>query len=265
MQQRKPRLDGKIAIVTGAGSRSQGIGNGKATAILFAREGAKVLLVDQEIDRAERTLAEIESEGGIASCIQADVTSDEDCRTVVDTAIERYGQLNILDNNVGNSFRETVTDIDPSTWDQVMTLNVKSMMLMSRHSIPRMIENGGGSIINIASIAGVRASKSAAYTTSKAGVIGLTIAMAADHGPDGIRVNAINPGAVYTPMVSWRLSDEMRAHRKNTTMLKTEGTPWDVGWAAVFLASDESRWVTGSVLTVDGGASVMSRHAYVDQ
>ena len=180
-------------------------------------------------------------------------------------AVEQYGRLDILDNNVGNSHRESVTEIDPNTWDDIMALNVKSMMLMSRHSIPRMIESGGGSIVNIASISGVRASKAVAYTTSKAGVIGLTIAMAADHGPDGIRVNAINPGAVYTPMVSWRLSDEMREHRKNTTMLRTEGTPWDVAWAAVYLASDESKWVTGSVLTVDGGSSMMSRHTYLDE
>ena len=264
MAEREPRLKDKVAIITGAGSRSDGVGNGKATAILFAREGAKVVLVDQEIERAEETLADIESEGGIASAIEADVTNDRDCKHVVDVSIKRYGHLDILDNNVGNSFRETVTEIDPDTWDDIMALNVKSMMLMSRHSIPHMVNSGGGSIINIASISGVRASKAVAYTTSKAGVIGLTIAMAADHGPEGVRVNAISPGAVYTPMVAWRLSKEMREHRQNTTMLRTEGTPWDVAWAAVYLASDESKWVTGSVLTVDGGSSVMSRHAYLD-
>ncbi|MQG87498.1 MAG: glucose 1-dehydrogenase [SAR202 cluster bacterium] len=264
MAEREPRLKDKVAIITGAGSRSDGVGNGKATAILFAREGAKVVLVDQEIERAEETLADIESEGGIASVIEADVTNDSDCKYVVDVSIKRYGHLDILDNNVGNSFRETVIEIDPDTWDDIMALNVKSMMLMSRHSIPHMVNSGGGSIINIASISGVRASKAVAYTTSKAGVIGLTIAMAADHGPEGVRVNAISPGAVYTPMVAWRLSKEMREHRQNTTMLRTEGTPWDVAWAAVYLASDESKWVTGSVLTVDGGSSVMSRHAYLD-
>ncbi len=265
MPERKPRLEGKVAIVTGAGSRGEGVGNGKATAILFAREGAKVLLVDLEIDRAEETLAEITAEGGVASTFQADVTQDEDCRALVKAAVERYGRLDILDNNVGNSHRETVTEIEPETWDSLMDLNLKSMMLTSRHAIPRMVETGGGSIVNIASIAGVRASKSMAYTASKAGVIGLTIAMAADHGRQGIRVNAIAPGAVYTPMVAWRLSDEMRAHRKNTTMLGIEGTSWDVGWAAVYLASDESRWVTGSVLTVDGGATMRSPHAYRDE
>jgi NAD(P)-dependent dehydrogenase (short-subunit alcohol dehydrogenase family) len=264
MTERKPRLDGKVAIVTGAGSRGQGVGNGKATATLFAREGASVLLVDLEIDRANETLLQIESEGGIASTFQADVTSDDECRNLVETAIERYGRLDILDNNVGNSFRKSVTEIDPDEWDSFMELNLKSMVLTSRHAIPRMIEAGGGSIINIASIAGVRASKTAVYTASKAGVIGLTISMAADHGRDGIRVNAIAPGAVYTPMVAWRLTDEMRAHRRKTTALGIEGTSWDVGWAAVYLASDESRWVTGSILTVDGGMSILSRHAYID-
>ena len=264
MNEKRLRLEGKVAIVTGAGSRGEGVGNGKATATLFAREGASVLLADMEIERANETLRGIESEGGIASAIKVDVTNDDDCLQLVETAIERYGRLDILDNNVGNSFRKSVTEIDPDEWDNYMEMNLKSMVLTSRHAIPRMIETGGGSIINIASIAGVRASKAAVYTASKAGVIGLTISMAADHGREGIRVNAIAPGAVYTPMVSWRLSEEMRAHRKNTTALGTEGTPWDVAWAAVYLASDESRWVTGSILTVDGGSSILSRHAYTD-
>lgn len=265
MPERRPRLEGKVAIVTGAGSRGAGVGNGKAAAILFAREGASVVLVDLKIERANETLADIEAEGGVASTFQADVTREEDCSALVEAAVERYGRLDILDNNVGNSIREPVTEIDPDEWDGLMELNVKSMMLTSRHAIPRMVESGGGSIINITSISGMRASKAVAYTTSKAGVIGLTIAMAADHGRQGVRVNAIAPGAVYTPMVAWRLSDKMRTHRINTTALGIEGTPWDVGWAAVYLASDESRWVTGSVLRVDGGASVLSAHAYLDE
>ena len=264
MQERRPRLEGKIAIVTGAGTRDEGIGNGKAAAILFAREGANVVLADIDLDKAEATRVEIESEGGTAFAVQADVTSDADCLALVEAAIDRYGALNILHNNVGNSIREPVTEIDPDVWDQFMALNLKSMMLTSKFAIPHMVNTGGGSIINVASIAGLRASKAAAYTTSKAGVIGLTMSMAADHGPDGVRVNAIAPGPVFTPMVAWRLSEKMRQQRKNSTMLRTEGTPWDVAWAAVYLASDESKWVTGSVLTVDGGASMMSRHAYFD-
>ncbi|NQW21429.1 MAG: glucose 1-dehydrogenase [Chloroflexi bacterium] len=264
MVERLGRLEGKVAIVTGAGTRGEGVGNGKAAATLFAREGARVVLVDLEIDRAKETLADIEAGGGIASAFQADVTSDEQCKALADFAAAQYSRLDILDNNVGNSHSATVTEIDPADWDSIMELNVKSMMLTSRHAIPLMKETGGGSIINIASIAGLRASKSTVYTASKAAVIGLTISMAGDHGREGIRVNAISPGPVFTPMVAWRLSDEMRAHRRNTTALGTEGTPWDVGWAAVYLASDESRWVTGTVLTVDGGSSILSRHAYTD-
>ena len=264
MGEYRTRLEGKVAIVTGAGTRGEGVGNGKATAILFAREGAKVVLVDVELARAEETLADIESEGGVASSFQADVTSDDQCKALAEFTMAQHGRLDILDNNVGNSHRATVTEIDSTDWDSIMELNVKSMMLTSRHAIPMMKKNDGGSIINIASIAGSRASKSTVYTASKAAVIGLTKSMAGDHGREGIRVNAISPGPVFSPMVAWRLSDEMRAHRKNTTALGTEGTPWDVGWAAVYLASDESRWVTGSVLTVDGGSSILSRHAYTD-
>ena len=269
MNERRPRLrlEGKVAIVTGAGSRGEGVGNGKATAVLFAREGAKVVLVDMQLEAANETLAMIEAEAGreAASSFKADVTSDDDCKALVDFTLERYGRLDILDNNVGNSYRKTVVDIEPEEWDEYMALNLKSMVLTSKHAIPRMIESGGGSIINISSISGVRSGKDPVYTASKAGVIGLTLSMAGDHGREGIRVNAIAPGPVYTPMVAWRLSDEQRVYRKNTTALGTEGTPWDVGWAAVFLASDEAKWVTGSVLTVDGGSSIVSRHVYSDE
>ncbi|MCH7906793.1 MAG: SDR family oxidoreductase [Chloroflexi bacterium] len=264
MPERAPRLEGKVAIVTGAGSRGPGVGNGKAAAVLFAREGASVLLVDALVERAEETLAMIESEGGTASVFQADVTNEDDCRDMVNAAVERYGRLDVLDNNVGISLRKTVPEIDMADWDKVQSTNVRSMVLTSRHAIPRMIETGGGSIINISSGAGIEAIGDAAYTTSKAAVIGLTIAMAGDHGREGIRVNCVAPGVVFTPMVAHRLDDDMRQHRRNSTMLGTEGTAWDVGYAALFLASDEARWVTGHVLSVDAGMSVTSRHAFPD-
>ena len=262
MAERPGRLEGKVAIVTGAGSRGPGVGNGKATAVLFAREGASVLLVDAQVERAEETLAMIEAEGGIASTSQADVTNEEDCKSMVDTAVERYGRLDVLDNNVGISLRKTVPEVDMDDWDKVQSTNVRSMVLTSRHAIPRMIETGGGSIVNISSGAGIEAIGDAAYTTSKAAVIGLTIAMAGDHGREGIRVNCVAPGVVFTPMVEYRLDSDMRQHRRNSTMLGTEGTAWDVGNAALFLASDDARWITGHVLSVDAGMSVISRHAY---
>ncbi len=253
MPERRPRLEDKVAIVTGAGSSGQGIGNGKATSVLFAREGARVLLVDAVVERAEETLAMIADEGGEASVFQANVIDSDDCRAMVEAAVQRYGRLDILDNNVGISRRGTILEVSEEDWDQVMAVNVKSIVLASRHAIPRMIETGGGSIINISSIAGLRAHSSTPYTTSKAAVQGLTMSMAADHGADNVRVNCIAPGLVYTPMVAPRMDDDLRESRKAAAPLGTEGTAWDVAAAALYLASDEARWVTGVVLPVDAG------------
>ena len=261
MSDRPGRLEGKVAIVTGAGSSGPGVGNGKAASVLFAREGAKVLLVDIDADHAQETLELITAEGGEASVFQADVTRPDHCRSMVESAVERYGRLDILDNNVGVLLREKFIDIDPDDWDRVMAINLKSMMLASQAAIPRMIESGGGSIINITSVAGIRAWSDAAYAASKAGIIGLTQTLAAEHGRDGIRANAIAPGAVYTPMVAWQLSEEAREIRRESTLLGTEGTAWDVAWAAVYLASDEARWVTGVLLPIDGGVTITSRYA----
>ena len=144
MPERRPRLEGKVAIVTGAGSSGPGIGNGKATAMLFAREGASVLLADAMLERAEETLALIREEGGDASTFQADVTSAEECQAMVDAAMERYGRLDILDNNVGISRRGTVVDVPEAEWDRIIAVNLKSMILASGAAIPKMIESGGG-------------------------------------------------------------------------------------------------------------------------
>ena len=253
MQERRPRLEGKVAIVTGAGSSGEGIGNGKATAVLFAREGANVLLVDVVKDRAKETLAMIQEAKGEASIFQADVTKAGDCVRMVEAAVERYGRLDILDNNVGIAMRGSVLEVAEEDWDRVMAVNLKSMMLASRAAIPKMIEGGGGAIVNISSIAGLRAVGSSAYTSSKAGVIGLTISMAADHARANIRVNCIAPGLIHTPIVAPRLDAAGRERRKNAAPLATEGTAWDVGYAALYLASNEARWITGVVLPVDAG------------
>lgn len=262
MPERGLRLEGKVAVVTGAGSQGDGVGNGKATAILFAKEGAKVLLVDNVAERAEETLAIIEAEGGEASVIQANVTIASDCQRVADIAVERYGRLDILHNNVGMSMRGTVVEVTEEQWDRILTLNVKSIVLTCRYAIPRMIESGGGSIINISSTAGIRAHSSTPYTTSKSAIIGLTFSMAADHGPDNIRVNCIAPGLVYTPFVGPRMDDALRKRRMEAAPLGTEGTGWDVAWTAVYLASDESRWVTGVVIPVDAGLTITSPVTY---
>ena len=262
MVERRPRLEGKVAIVTGAGSSGEGIGNGKATSVMFAREGAKVLLVDAVGDRAEETLGMIREEGGEASVLEASVTSSEDCRRMVEVAVEKYGRLDILHNNVGISRRGTVLEISEEDWDYVMSVNVKSVVLASKYAIPRMIEAGGGCITNVSSIAGLRAHSSTPYTTSKAAVIGLTISMAADHGRDNIRVNCIAPGLMYTPMAAGRMDDDLRRQRREAAPLGTEGDAWDVAGAAVYLASDEARWVTGVVLPVDAGLLAVSPATY---
>ena len=263
MPDRQGRLEGKVAIITGAGSSGPGVGNGKAAAVLFAREGAKVLLADAVKARAEETLAMIEEQGGEASVFEANVIIADDCRRMVDAAVERYGRLDILDNNVGISRRGTVLEISEEDWDYVMAVNVKSIVLCSKYAIPKMIESGnGGCIINISSIAGLRAHSSTPYTASKAAVIGLTMTMAADHGPDGIRVNCIAPGLVFSPMVAPRMDDDLRQIRKNAAPLRTEGDSWDVGYAALYLASDEARWVTGITLPVDAGLTTLSPVTY---
>ena len=262
MPERQPRLEGKVAIVTGAGSRGPGIGNGKAASVLFAREGARVLLVDSVLERAQETLTMVREEGGEASVFEANVTSADDCRRMVETAIETYGRLDILVNNVGISLRGTVLEVSEEDWDHIMAVNVKSIVLASRYAIPRMVESGGGSIVNLSSIAGLRAHSSTPYTTSKAAVIGLTLSMAADHGRDGIRVNCIAPGLVYTPMVAPRMDEALREQRSSAAPLGTEGTAWDIASAALYLAGDESRWVTGVVLPVDAGLTVVTPVTY---
>jgi len=262
MPEHKPRLEGKVAIITGAGSSGPGIGNGKATAIVFAREGAKILLVDNMLDRAEETLIAIKEEGGEASTFQANVTSASDCQKMVETAVERYGRLDILDNNVGISRRGTVLEVSEEDWDTVMAVNVKSIVLASKYAIPKMIEGGGGCILNISSIAGLRAHSSTPYTASKAAVIGLTFSMAADHGPNNIRTNCIAPGLVYTPMVAPRMNDILRDQRLSAAPLRTEGTAWDIAYAALYLCSDEARWVNGVTLPVDAGLTSVSPATY---
>jgi NAD(P)-dependent dehydrogenase (short-subunit alcohol dehydrogenase family) len=173
---------------------------------------------------------------------------------MVHQAVDRWGRLDILDNNVGIGGGGSVVTVDEETWDRVMQVNVKSLMLASKYAIPAMIESGGGSIVNIASVAAMRPNRLTPYATSKGAVIALTQAMATDHGRDGIRVNCVAPGPVFTPMVyAAGMTEELRERRREASLLKIEGTGWDVGNAVLFLASDEARYITGVVLPVDGG------------
>ena len=195
-------------------------------------------------------------EGGEASVFKADVTSSDDCRAMVEAAVERYGRLDVLMNNVAVIKSGTVVDVDEDDWDTAMDVNLKGMMLSSKHAIPAMIETGGGSIVNISSVEAVRSGTFAAltpYSVSKGGVVTLTLVMAVQHGRDNIRANCILPGYIYTPMVAPHLSEEMRSLRARGAPLGTEGTAWDIAHAALFLSSDEARWVTGLLMPVDAG------------
>lgn len=252
------RLTGKVAVVTGAGSRGDGIGNGKAAAVLFAREGASVVCADQIAARAAETVDMISAEGGTASVFECDVAHREGCQALAAAAVERYGRIDILQNNVGIASNQGLADITEEAWDHLMGVNVRSMVLMAQAVVPHMERVGAGAIINISSIAGLRAypARSTAYTTSKAAVIGLTMALAGQLGGRRIRVNCIAPGQVFTPLIAERIDDVGRERRATAGLIKDEGTAWDIGWAAVYLASDEARWVTGHVLTVDAGLIV---------
>ena len=246
-----PRLAGKVAIVTGAGSR--------AKRMAAAREGARVLLVDQSGEAAEATRAMIRAEGGEAAAFAADVTRGADCAAMVAEAVRRWGRLDILDNNVGIGGRGTVLEVDEAEWETVMRVNVTAMMLASKHAIPAMAANGGGAIVNISSISALRPRGLTPYSASKGAVIALTRAMAIDHAHQGIRVNCVAPGPVYTPMVYGAgMSEELRERRRRASPLGIEGTGWDVGHAVLFLVSDEARYITGVVLPVDGGVTLTS-------
>jgi NAD(P)-dependent dehydrogenase (short-subunit alcohol dehydrogenase family) len=251
-------LEGKVAIVTGAGATGSGdfVGIGQAISILFARNGARVLLVDRNRENGETTLAIIKEEGHEASLFVGDVTSNADCQDMAQAALSHFGKLNVLVNNVGISGPGSVTDVDEHFWDTVIDVNLKSVMLTCKHAIPPMIEAGGGSIINLSSIVGMRAGSgrpSHPYAASKGGIIGLSNSMAVHYGRDNIRVNCIAPGHVRSPMVARHTSEDMLDLRRRAGPLGTEGTAWDVAWAALFLASEEARWISGVTLPVDAG------------
>ncbi len=252
-------LRGKVAIVTGGGAAGEGIGNGRAAAILLACAGTRVLVVDRHIELAERTVAMIAEEGGEAVAFAADVSDEAQAEAMVTTALERFGRLDFLDNNVGIDARGSVLETDPAAWRRVMQINVETMYLASRHAIPAMIKTAhGGAIVNISSISALRPRGLTAYTTSKGAVIALTRAMAVDHGKDGIRVNCVAPGPMYTPMVyAQGMGADARDQRRRASVLGREGTGWDVGHAVRFLLSDHARYITGQTLVVDGGATLV--------
>ena len=267
---RKPSvsLTGKVAIITGAGAHGDGIGIGRASAILYADAGCNVACVDRDVSLASRTLEMIEAEGhkGRAIAIQADISDQSECARIIQETIQKFGRLDILLNCVGiEGARGTAVDVDMAEWRRSMETNVSSMVMMVKYAIPAMLKNHRndngvgcrGAIINMASIAGiVGGMPHLLYPTAKGAVVNLTRAMAAHHGSDGIRVNCICPGMVYTPMLyAGGMSDETRQARTQRSLLKTEGNGWDIGYAVKFLSGPEARWITGVVLVVDAGVT----------
>ena len=253
-------LNGKVSIICGGGAEKDGIGNGRATAILMACAGAKILVVDKDLTAAQKTVSMITQKGGSAESTEADLTNEIDCKQIVARALTLYGRLDILDNIIGIAHAGSVVEDSEDRWDNLMKVNITPMFLASKHAIPAMKETGGGAIVNISSISALRPRGLTAYSTSKGAVIALTRAMAVDHAADRIRVNCVAPGPVYTPMVYANgMSRQARERRRLSSLLEIEGSGWDIGHAVMFLASEWARFVTGQVLVVDGGVTLTSR------
>jgi NAD(P)-dependent dehydrogenase (short-subunit alcohol dehydrogenase family) len=257
------RLKNRVAIVTGAGSVGPGWGNGKATAVLFAREGAKVYAVDINLNAATETKVMIDQEGGSCTVQKVDVSKSEEVKTMVDRCIETYGRIDILHNNVGIVVVGGPVETSEETWNRVLAINLTSMFLTCKYVLPHMEKQGGGVITNISSIAAIRYTgvPYVTYYATKAGILGLTQGIALQYAGKNIRANAILPGLMNTPMIVEPLKGvyaagdvekmiDIRNHQCPTGKM---GDAWDVAHAALFLASDEARYITGAQIVVDGG------------
>ncbi len=262
------RLQDRIAMVVGAGqSPGETMGNGRATAIVFAREGAKVAAVDRDLASAQETVSMIEEAGGTAMAVAADVTDEREVKAAVDATLGVYGRIDILHNNVGISIAggdAEITEITVEAFDLCVAVNLRGMVLACKHALPSMREQGSGVILNISSLAAWSAYPLVAYKTTKAAVVALTDQLAIHNARYGIRANVILPGLMDTPMaVDTRVAalgktrDEIVAGRDAKVPLRRKmGTGWDIANAALFLASDEASFITGAALPVDGGTSV---------
>ncbi|MEM7253492.1 MAG: SDR family NAD(P)-dependent oxidoreductase [Pseudomonadota bacterium] len=259
------RLEGQTAIVVGGGQTpGETIGNGRATAILFAREGARVWVVDNRLESAQDTVDLIAKEGGEATPFEADVTNEANVAAMVSACVQTYGTIDILHNNVGKSKGDAPTvELELENWNAIQALNLTSYFLSCKHTLPIMRDGGGGSVINISSIASLCSGQTLAYKTSKAAINAMTQNLALENARYRVRVNAILPGLMDTPMAIERRASERNVERtvvreerdRQVPLGRKMGTGWDVGKAAVFLASDEAEFITGVCLPVDGGHS----------
>ena len=260
------RLEGKVAIVTGAGSVGPGWGNGRAAAVLFAREGARVFAVDVKPEAMDETRARIAEFGGTVAFHVCDVTDGASVRAMIEASRKEFGRIDILVNNVGGSAPGGPVEMDEDVWDAQIDYNLKSVFLTCKFVLPVMIAQGGGAIVNTASTSGIRFSGSpqVAYAAAKAGVIQLSRVVAAQYAEHGIRVNTVIPGLMHTPMVEARLAHQrtggdveaLLAQRQARIPLGFMGDGRDTAHAALFLASDEARFITGTEIVVDGGMTI---------
>ncbi|HEY7270008.1 MAG TPA: SDR family NAD(P)-dependent oxidoreductase [Dehalococcoidia bacterium] len=261
------RVEGKVALVVGGGQTpGMTVGNGRATAIVLAREGAKVAVADRDIASAQDTVKLIAGEGGEAFAVQADIASEEDVRAMVSRTVERYGRLDILHNNVGASVAlgdAPATELEEAAFDKIVASNLKGMWLACKHALPHLRESGAGSIVNISSMAARSNYPFVGYKTTKAAVIALTENLAGANARYNVRANVILPGLMNTPMaIEARVAqgadrDQLIAQRDSRVPLgRKMGTGWDIAYAALFLHSDEAKFITGVSLPVDGGAGV---------
>lgn len=255
------RLIGKIAVIVGAGQQpGSSMGNGRATAIRFSQEGATCLLVDRNAEWAEETRQSLAMDDR-STVFEADVTDEEACKRLIEVAVERYGRIDILHNNIGTSTGDRATpDLAVEDWDRIMTVNLKSMFMTCKHALPIMRAQKAGSIINISSTSSLSKRPTVAYKTSKGAINTFTQHIAAENACFGVRANVIVPGLIDTPMAierrvreTGRTHDEIRAERDCLVPIGYMGSAWDVAHAAVYLASDEAKYVTGVLLPVDGG------------
>ena len=257
------KLEGKVAVVVGAGQTpGDTIGNGRAISLLLAREGASVLAVDRHLESAEETVAMVRSEGGTAEAVRADVTNEDDCRAVAEAVVDRFGRVDVLVNNVGIGNGDAgASGLTEEAWDLIMDVNLKGTWLMCKHVVPLLRSQGAGAVVNVSSAAAVCSTPTLAYKTSKAGVEALTHQLAMSSAGRGVRVNAVAPGLMDTPMAIESLAaafgvdrDELRRQRDAMVPLgKRMGTAWDVAKAVLFLSCDDAAFITGVVLPVDGG------------
>jgi NAD(P)-dependent dehydrogenase (short-subunit alcohol dehydrogenase family) len=257
------RLQDRVAIVVGGGqSPGDTIGNGRATAVLFAREGARVLVADRNLASAEETCAMIEAEGGSASAVEIDVSAEADCRRLVETCVERYARIDVLHNNVGIGTGDaSVQRIEMDVFEHIFRVNLEGPLMTCKHALPVMRQQRAGAIINVSSIASIAAmTNMVAYKTSKAALNALTHTLAMANARYGIRVNAILPGLINTPMAIEGVSaargvpkEQLIEERDRQVPLGKMGSAWDIANAALFLASDEAAFITGVLLPVDGG------------